>query len=267
MLRMPAVAGRFYPAHPQTLNKDLDRLITAAPTRVRAIGCIVPHAGYMYSGAVAGAVYGALELPETFVILCPNHRGRGRPLAMFSNGEWETPLGRVPVDARLAALLKQECPPLTDDSEAHADEHSLEVQLPFLQRMASGFRFVPIAIGVGDFARLEELGAGIGRAVARSERAPLLVASSDMNHYEPDALTRQKDQRAIDAILRLDTRGLYDTLQRDHNTMCGYGPVIAMLTAARALGATGAKLIRYATSGDAGGPRDSVVGYAGIVVS
>lgn len=266
MLRSPAVAGRFYPDRQEILLKDLARYTAPSPEPVRAVGCVVPHAGYMYSGHVAGAVYGALQLPSAFIILCPNHTGRGRPVAICSSGEWLTPLGRVPVDSELAAVLKRECRLLSEDSEAHATEHALEVQLPFLQRLVPGFTFVPIAVGVGDFSRLEELGRGLGRAAAAAGRPLLVVASSDMNHYEPDSITRQKDRRAIDAILELDARRLYDVLRRDNNTMCGYGPVIAMLTAARDLGADRASLVRYATSADAGGGRDAVVGYAGIVV-
>lgn len=266
MLRAPAVAGRFYPARPEILREDLDRYTALREQPVRALGCVVPHAGYMYSGHVAGAVYGALQLPSAFIILCPNHTGRGQPLAICSSGEWLTPLGRVPIDPELAALLKQECAQLSEDSEAHAREHALEVQLPFLQRLVPDPRFVPIALGVGDFAKLVELGQGLGRAAARANRPVLLVASSDMNHYEPDGITREKDGRAIEAILALDARRLFEVLRRDRNTMCGYGPVIAMLTAARDLGANRASLVRYATSADAGAGRDAVVGYAGVIV-
>ena len=266
MLRSPAVAGRFYPAKPELLRRDVDRYIAPAPEPVRALGCVVPHAGYMYSGHVAGAVYGALQLPQLLVILCPNHSGRGRPLALYGSGEWLTPLGRAAVDVEMAALLKRECAQLSEDSEAHAAEHALEVQLPFLQRLVPGFTFVPIAVGVGDFGQLEELGQQLGRTAVLAARPLLIIASSDMNHYEPDAITRAKDRQAIEAILELDPRRLYEVLRRENNTMCGYGPVIAMLTAARQLGANRASLVRYATSADAGAGRDSVVGYAGIVV-
>ena len=266
MLRSPAVAGRFYPANPETLRRDLDRYIVPAPESLRALGCVVPHAGYMYSGHVAGAVYGALQLPPLLVILCPNHSGRGRPLALYGSGEWLTPLGRATVDIEMAALLKREYPLASEDSEAHAAEHALEVQLPFVQRLVPSFTFVPIAVGLGDFTRLEELGQALGRTATLAARPLLIIASSDMNHYEPDGITRVKDRQAIDAILELNPRRLYEVLRRENNTMCGYGPVIAMLTAARQLGANRASLVCYATSADAGAGRDSVVGYAGIVV-
>jgi hypothetical protein len=220
----------------------------------------------MYSGHVAGAVFGRLPKRPTYIILCPNHTGRGAPLAIMSSGEWLTPLGRVPVDSALARLLRRSCHLLMEDAEAHEDEHSLEVQLPFLQRSVGEFKFVPIAIGVGGYSGLESLGHSIAQAVGPTA-AVMIIASSDMNHYEPDSLTRQKDRKAIDKILALDPPGLYEVLRHEDISMCGYGPTIAMLTAAKDLGAQGAELIKYATSADTSGDRDAVVGYAGIVVS
>jgi AmmeMemoRadiSam system protein B len=220
----------------------------------------------MYSGHVAGAVFGRLPKRSTYIILCPNHTGRGAPLAIMSSGEWLTPLGRVPVDFALAGLLRRSCHLLMEDAEAHEDEHSLEVQLPFLQRSVGEFKFVPIAIGVGGYAGLESLGHSIAQAVGPTA-AVMIVASSDMNHYEPDSLTRAKDRKAIDKILALDPPGLYEVLRHEDISMCGYGPTIAMLTAAKDLGAQGAELIKYATSADTSGDRDAVVGYAGIIVS
>lgn len=266
MVRAPAVAGQFYPASADRLRKDLEDYLVAAPQSIEAIGCVAPHAGYMYSGRVAGAVYGALSLPPVFVILCPNHTGRGEPLAIMSSGEWQTPLGQVPIHAELAALLKRECPMLREDAGAHAGEHSLEVQLPFLQYRAPRMSFVPVAIGAGDFPSLEKFGRALGRAVAGWDDRVLIVASSDMDHYEREDVTRAKDQRAIEAILALDPQRLFRVLREDRNTMCGYGPVISMLYAARHLGADAASLVRYGTSADAGGRRDHVVGYAGIAV-
>jgi AmmeMemoRadiSam system protein B len=220
----------------------------------------------MYSGHVAGAVFGRLPKRPTYIILCPNHTGRGAPLAIMSSGEWLTPLGRVPVDSALARLLRRSCHLLMEDAEAHEDEHSLEVQLPFLQRSVGEFKFVPIAIGVGGYSGLESLGHSIAQAVGPTVPV-MIIASSDMNHYEPDSLTRQKDRKAIDKILALDPPGLYEVLRHDDISMCGYGPTIAMLTAAKDLGAQSAELIKYATSADTSGDRDAVVGYAGIVVS
>ena len=271
-VRHPAVAGRFYPGKPETLVRDLDRYLgsdaaESAEKIENALGCVVPHAGYMYSGHVAGAVYRRLPQRNSYIILGPNHTGRGAPLATVSSGSWMTPLGNVPIDPELAKGVKHACHLVMDDEAAHANEHSLEVQLPFLQKVAAGFSFVPIAIGVGGFASLEALGRGLAQ-VARSQVEPLLVvASSDMNHYESDSITRIKDRKAIDKILDLDPKGLYDVVRNEDISMCGYGPAIAMLTFAREMGATKAELIQYATSADVSGDRSSVVGYAGIVVS
>jgi len=272
-VRQPAVAGSFYPANPERLRSVVRSYIseeTATQSRVEprlpALGCVVPHAGYMYSGHVAGAVYRRLELPERFVILCPNHTGVGEPLAIMSRGAWHTPLGDAAIDAELADELKRRMPLLSEDDEAHRTEHALEVQLPFLQLLDPGFRFVPITVGTDNFEVLGALGVAIGNMLARQRERAMVIASSDMNHYESDDVTRVKDSRAIDQILALDPRGLYDVVRQAHISMCGYGPTVAMLTSARKLGATQAELIRYATSGDVSGDKDMVVGYAGIAV-
>ncbi len=266
MIRPAAVAGRFYPAEPALLARQIDECVFAAPEKIRARGCMAPHAGYMYSGHVAGAVYGALELPARFILLGPRHYPRGERLAILSEGAWETPLGEAKIDAALAGELKEAFPMLREDSVAHAAEHSLEVQLPFLQRLVPNFTFAPIVIGTDRFEALETLGKAVARVVRGQKGAVLIVASSDMNHRESDAITRVKDRKAIDAILALDARGLYETVRRESISMCGYGPAVAMITAARELGSTNAELLRYATSADVNGDRDDVVGYAGIVV-
>ena len=271
-VRYPAVAGRFYPRDPETLRKDVHTYLSPsqpsaqAQKIIRARGCIVPHAGYMYSGHVAGAVFARLEVPELCVVLCPNHTGVGRALAIVSEGSWETPLGAVPIDSDFAISLKQRCALLHEDSTAHRSEHAIEVELPFLQIRQPQLRFVPIALGTGQFEALEHLGRALAEAVAAHDKPVLIVASSDMNHYESDAITRVKDQSAIEPILRLDARGLYDVVTQQHISMCGFGPAVAMLTAVTRLGASSAELVKYATSGDISGDRDTVVGYAGIVV-
>jgi MEMO1 family protein len=272
-VRQAAVAGRFYPANAQHLRAEVETYTTAradasaeAEPRIRAYGCVVPHAGYVYSGHVAGAVYRRLDLPRRLVILCPNHTGRGEPLAIMSQGMWHTPLGDVLIDKPMANQLKSRMPLLAEDQEAHRYEHALEVQLPFLQVLAPGFQFVPITVRTSNFEALSALGVVIGSAVAKADEPVLVVASSDMNHYESDDVTRVKDRRAIEQILALDPRGLYETVHEGSISMCGYGPVVVMLTAAKRLGAGHAELIRYATSGDISGERDMVVGYAGIAV-
>jgi len=270
ILRRPAVAGRFYPDDPDDLRAEaLAYLSQAGGTNrppVRALGCIAPHAGYMYSGHVAGAVFARVEVPQRCIVMCPNHTGVGRALAIMSEGAWQTPLGEVAIDAQLAAALKDRFPALQEDSAAHRAEHAAEVELPFLLLRQPGLRFVPIALGTGQFEVLEQLGIALADVIAAQNDQVLIVASSDMNHYEPDAVTRAKDHRAIERILSLDPRGLFDVVTQQNSSMCGFGPAVAMLTAARQLGAKTAELVKYATSGDISGDREMVVGYAGIVV-
>jgi MEMO1 family protein len=265
-LRHPAVAGRFYPAEPTSLTQDLESYLSPPESAKPAIGCIVPHAGYIYSGPVAGAVYANVEVPQHCVVLCPNHTGRGRALAMMSNGTWQTPLGPVEIDSELASKLKHEFPQISEDSEAHRVEHAIEVQLPFLQTKRPHLTFVPVALGTGKFEILERLGEALGKVLKTEQEAVLMIASSDMNHYESDAITRVKDHKAIEQILELDAWGLYEVVTQHDVSMCGFGPAIVMLTAAKRLGATSAELIKYATSGDVSGDREMVVGYAGVVV-
>ena len=265
-VRHPAVAGRFYPARPEALMRDVLSSLSAAGEQLEATGCVVPHAGYMYSGHVAGAVYARLALPKRFIILCPNHTGLGKPLAIMSEGAWETPLGQVEVDGELATELRNSFRSLSEDSTAHRAEHALEVQLPFIQALRKEFTFVPIAVGVGSYEPLSDLGEAMARVVAQHDEKILIIASSDMNHYEPDSITRVKDKKAIEQILKLDPRGLFDVVVNEDISMCGYGPTVAMLTAATRLGAKTADLIKYATSGDVSGDRAAVVGYAGVVV-
>ena len=265
-VRHPAVAGQFYPRNPKQLRSEIASFTSKHKETLHAKGCVIPHAGYMYSGHVAGAVYARLELPRRYIILCPNHTGLGTPLSIMSEGAWETPLGNAAIDRELALELKAKLSLLNEDSEAHRREHATEVQLPFLQARVPNLSFVPIAVGTGSYDALNLLGEAIGEIVAKQQDEVLIISSSDMNHYECDAVTRHKDARAIERVLALDARGLYDVVNHENITMCGYGPTVAMLTAARALGASKAELIRYATSGDISGDRTAVVGYAGIAV-
>jgi AmmeMemoRadiSam system protein B len=274
ILRSPAVAGRFYPVDPHDLRAEALAYLAEASSPnhppVRALGCIAPHAGYVYSGHVAGAVFARIEVPKRCIVLCPNHTGMGRALAVMSEGAWQTPLGDVPIDSELASALKQRFPALQEDSAAHRAEHAAEVELPFLLLRQRELSFVPIALGTGQFDTLEQLGKAVAEVIARQiegQRGPvLIVASSDMNHYESDTVTRAKDHRAIERILTLDPRGLFEVVTQQNISMCGFGPAVVMLTAVRELGAKSAELVKYATSGDISGDRNMVVGYAGVVV-
>ena len=270
-LRHPAVAGRFYPIDPNDLRAEAQAYLSqgTSPSEVllRAVGCIAPHAGYMYSGHVAGAVFARIEVPKRCIVVCPNHTGMGRPLAIVSEGAWQMPLGEVPIDVELAQALKIRFSALEEDSAAHRAEHAAEVELPFLLLRQPELTFVPIALGMRQFEILEQLGTAIADVIETQRDNILIVASSDMNHYESDAATRIKDQRAIERILTLDPRGLFEVVTQQDISMCGLGPAVAMLIAARQLGANSAELVKYATSGDISGDRNRVVGYAGVVVA
>ncbi|HET8921489.1 MAG TPA: AmmeMemoRadiSam system protein B [Candidatus Acidoferrum sp.] len=269
MLRLPAVAGRFYPSNPAELS-GLVRKYSSSGTRHPAISvraCLVPHAGYVYSGHVAGAVLGGILLPKKIIILGVRHSPRGEPVAILSSGAWRTPLGDAPIDEPLAVALRKACPLLREDSKAHSAEHSLEVQVPFLQVLAPGFAFVPVALGTIHLESLVSVGEALAQVLDDSSEGVLLLTTSDLNHYEDDATTRVKDHKAIEKLLALDPRGLYDTCRNEEISMCGLGPAVAMLTALNALGVKESELVKYATSGDVSGDRDAVVGYAGMVFS
>jgi MEMO1 family protein len=267
MLRLPAVSGRFYPSDPLELTALVRKFAKAVPpfesARVRA--CLVPHAGYVYSGHVTGAVLARISIPRKILILGVRHFPRGEQAAILSNGAWRTPLGDAPIDESLAAALRKACPLLREDSVAHSAEHSLEVQIPFLQVLAPNFTFVPIALGTARFEDLVSVGKAIGQMLASLQDDVLLLTTSDLNHYEDDATTRVKDHKAIDQLLAFNPRGLYDACRNENISMCGLGPAVAMLTALSELGAKRSELVKYATSADISGDRSAVVGYAGML--
>jgi AmmeMemoRadiSam system protein B len=227
----------------------------------------VPHAGYVYSGHVAGAVFARIILPKRILVLGVRHYPRGELAAILSSGAWRTPLGDAPIDEALAGALRKACPLLREDSVAHSAEHSLEVQLPFLQVLVPGFTFVPVALGTVRFDDLVTVGEALARVLETANEDVLLLTTSDLNHYEDDATTRVKDHKAIDQLLARNARGLYDACRNEDISMCGLGPAVAMLTALNALGAKNSDLVKYATSADVSGDRDAVVGYAGMIFS
>jgi hypothetical protein len=263
-VREPAVAGSFYPADPGALRRDLERLLPGRP-KVPALAVIVPHAGYAFSGPVAGETYAGIELPRDVVLLCFNHRGRGADVAVWPRGAWRTPLGDAPVNDLLAAAVLEAVPGAQADEAGHLGEHSGEVQVPFLQAARPDVRIVPIALSVG----LSSPGFGLlvetGRALARLPGGFLVVASTDLNHYEDQETTLAKDRVVIEALERLDEAGLRRGVEGGV-TMCGFAPAIAACAYAKARGARSARLVRHATSGEASGDFDRVVGYAGMIV-
>lgn len=268
-IRPPAVAGTFYESSPERLRAQVDACFAAnppAPSKERFLGAVVPHAGLMYSGHVAAAFYALAELPKRLIILCPNHTGAGHFAAIQREGAWRTPLGDVAIDTRLADALMAKTQLLAEDARAHAREHSLEVQLPFLQRLLGDFTFVPICLGAHRYDYAEEIGQVIAD-VLKDERDVAILASSDLNHYEDQSETLRKDQLAIDQVLARDPRGLWRVIDEYDVSMCGFIPTTTMLVAANALGAANARLVKHATSGDVNGDYSHVVGYASVVVS
>lgn len=270
MDREPAVAGRFYPGEPEALAAQVASLLaerpegraTAEPPRP-VLGVLAPHAGYMYSGAVAGATFARVTVPERAIVLCPNHTGLGASVSLWPEGSWCTPLGRVPIDRDLTGSLL-ECRLVTADRAAHRSEHAIEVELPFLQLRRPDVALAALCLAQLSFEECQEVGLAVARA-ARA-RSALIVASSDMSHYIPESEARNKDHRALERLLALDPHGLYHLVRRERITMCGYVPATVMLVATLELGARESELVRYGSSADASGDSSSVVGYAGAVV-
>jgi AmmeMemoRadiSam system protein B len=278
MRRTPAVAGFFYPAQPEALKAEVARLLSPRQALQPVKAVVSPHAGLGYSGAVAGAVYGGISCPAVFLMLGPNHRGVGEPVALMAEGEWETPLGAVAIDREVATALLGACPLIREDPVAHAREHSLEVQLPFLQMLGAAFQIVPLVLGLVPYEVCQELAHAVAQTVQRTNRAVVIVASTDMTHcghhyrhLPPPGMTShafayQEDRYAIDRMLALDAKGLYEVVRQRHITMCGFIPTTVALLACQELGATAATLVRYMTSGDISGDLDTVVGYAGLLI-
>ena len=266
-IRPPAVAGMFYESGAERLERDVRSYLDAGGETPRpAFGAIVPHAGYVYSGPVAGAVYARLVIPPAAIVLCPNHTGRGASASLEPSDAWNTPLGDVAVSRRLAQRLLELAPSLEADRAAHAREHSLEVQLPFLQVLREDIAFVPVCLGARDLDLCREVGEALATIRSEEPEPPLLLASSDMNHYEPRAVGRRKDDRALERIEALDPEGLFTTVLAEDISMCGFLPATALLFAARKAGISRARVVARRDSGDETGDTSSVVGYAGVIL-
>lgn len=268
MVRHPAVSGQFYSGSKDQLQRDIDLFTDHAAKKQDVIGVVSPHAGYVYSGPVAGAVLSSIRPKKIYIILGPNHTGLGEPLAIDANTTWKTPLGDVAIDTKVADRIIKNCKYATYDSLAHEHEHCIEVQIPFLQALGGDFTIVPIVVSYSDIAVCQSIGKSIARSIGemKIEDDVIIIASSDMTHYESAEAAKKKDFTAIDAILKLDEIMLAEKVAALDISMCGYAPALIMLTAAKELGAKKARLIKYSTSGDTSGDYDSVVGYAGIIV-
>lgn len=265
-MRRAAVAGAFYPAHPERLRAQLRDLFPTDAVAAPAVGVVVPHAGYVYSGRVAAAVYGRVAPPETCVILGPNHTGLGAGVAIMSEGAWETPLGTVAIDQELAARIRSGSRLIVEDALGHGREHAIEVQLPFLQYLGALRGFVPLSLGRHDFVACAEVGRAVADAIRAAGRPALVVASTDMSHYVTRDEAIARDRAALDAMLALDAERLHAAVRREGISMCGYHAVAAALVAAAALGARRAELVMYTDSGAVTGETEQVVAYAGLTV-
>ena len=267
MIRNPMVAGQFYPSSPDELRAMIRDMVDENAAREDVIGLVSPHAGYVYSGRVAGAAISRVGYKDTFVIIGPNHTGRGKPVSIMTEGVWKTPLGDVEIDSELARRLVAASDYLQEDDLAHQYEHSIEVQLPFLQYFKPDIKLVPIVLAFARGEVYSEVGREVARAIKESDREVGIIASSDLTHYESQEAARKKDNQAIEAILGLNGDELLKRVRELDISMCGYAPAVSLISAARELGATGAELIRYETSGDTTGDYAAVVGYAGIIIT
>jgi MEMO1 family protein len=270
--RPPAVSGRFYPGDRAELERTLRDLLgplvpIAHPAGARA--AIVPHAGYLYSGVTAAHAFARIRIPPLVVIVAPNHTGLSRApggASLWEAGVFDTPLGGVTVDAAWSRALLDACPLVSVDHLAHRDEHAVEVELPFLKFLAPAARIVPLILAWDDWESSRTLGEALARVVRGSPEPVLLLASSDLSHYEPANAAELKDAQALAAVQQLDGEELLRRCHREGITMCGRAPVAAVLAAARALGASRADVVDYRHSGWVTGDESSVVGYAGVVI-
>ena len=275
--RQPAQAGTFYPDTEGALRTKIHNCflhplgpgsIPSIPTASdeSLVGLVVPHAGYDYSGPVAAHSYYRLAssgLKESVIILGPNHTGYGSGVSTITGTQWATPLGEVPVNDSLASTMVEMSGLIDVEEEAHKMEHSIEVQLPFLQFIyPRRFQFVPICMMLQDLETSLEVGEAVAKAAASTGALP--IASSDWTHYEPQESARRKDMKAIQAVLSMDAEKFQDTIEEEQVSACGYGPVTSVIHASKILGAKQAKLLSYQTSGDTSGDKRAVVGYAAI---
>jgi len=266
MIRNPVVAGQFYPGPASQLKEMIRGMVDEKATKEEVIGLVSPHAGYSYSGPVAGATISRIKFKDTFIIIGPNHTGRGKPLSIMTEGTWETPLGQVEIDSELAKQILAASSHLEEDYPAHQYEHSIEVQLPFLQYFKPDIRLVPIILAYHNGATYKAIGKDIAKAIKELNKKVVIMASSDMTHYEPQESAQKKDAKAIEAVLDLNEDELLKRVDELNISMCGYAPTASLIAAAKELGATSAELVKYQTSGDTTGDYSAVVGYAGIII-
>lgn len=269
MIRQPVVAGQFYPGSAAALERDVRKYLAAAPAqRTEAtILAMVPHAGYVYSGGVAGVTLGQANLADTILLLGPNHTGMGAPLAVWSSGQWLTPMGAMDIDEELAQALLAADRRLAADELAHVQEHSLEVLLPFLYAIKGPFKGVPVSVSEHRLSELSGLARNVAKVLKSWPRPVSMVVSSDMSHFVTHDRAKELDSQALGAALEIDPAGLYSVVREMGISMCGVLPMTLGLMIALEMGAGKAELAAYATSGDVSGDYGRVVGYAGVLIS
>ena len=267
MVRRPAVAGTWYPGSAQGLKAMIQGFLDSEASPKPALLAVSPHAGYIYSGAVAGKVFSRVSIPRKVVVAGVNHRGAGSSAALMTQGTWETPLGSVKLDGELGQELLGRCPLLDDDPKAHQYEHSLELQVPFLQYFQNDLLLTPLALSFVSYDECLEIGRALAESIRLQAEPVLMVASTDMTHHEPAEAARQRDMKALEQILALNPKGLFETVRHLGITMCGVLPTTVCLLAAKELGASRAELVAYTNSGEATGDFRQVVGYAGLIIN
>jgi hypothetical protein len=268
-IRKPVAAGQFYPSGVKELKAMIASFADKSAPKSDCYGCILPHAGYIYSGKVAVSTISGVKIKDTVVLLGPNHTGQGATFSIMPQGAWQTPLGNLEINSFLAGLFLEKSRYLEADSLAHLDEHSLEVELPILQYFRNDFKIVPIAIKSDNLAKLDAVGEELASVIIENnlKSSVILIASSDLTHYEPQKEAEVKDALAIEAILGLDEQKLKRVVQESEISICGFAPIAILIKAAKLLGAKKGQLIKYQTSGEASGDQRSVVGYAGITIN
>lgn len=269
MIRPPAVANQFYPGVPRQLAATIKVMtpVVAEADKTTPLAVVSPHAGYIYSGPVAAETFARARIPPDVIILGPNHNGFGAKLAIMSEGSWAMPFGEVPINRALSELIKSNVPQAEEELSAHWQEHSLEVQVPFLQTHQKALTISPLVVSQFDFLSCQAIGQGLAKAIQSYGRQVLMVASTDMTHYRSRATASRQDHLALARITALDPEGLYRTVVENDISMCGFIPTTIVLVAAIELGATQATLVRYSDSGETSADTDRVVGYAGLVIS
>jgi len=265
MIRNPYVAGYFYPASASELRATIAQYVNKDAPKVEAVGLLMPHAGYQYSGAVAGATISRINFKDTFIIMGPTHSGLGKPFSVMVEGTWKMPMGDVEIDSELARKIIAVSEYAEEDVRAHLEEHAVEVQLPFLQYLKPDVRIVPIILAGAPADIYKAIGRDIARSIKELNREAVILASGDMTHREPQASAEEKDMKAVEAMLALDEDELTRRYQDLRISMCAHGPVVTLISAAKELGVSGAELIKYQTSGDTTGDYMEVVGYAGVI--